>query len=545
MAVGYTLNEVDIDDLQWILEEGGSIELYYVVLASMGDGYGNLAAGVVGNDSFSGKIANAFAWSVTNSVNPALAQGNWEATWKKVSEELARADFNMRLDKYNRGLDDHSLNYREIQQYHNSVFAANGLPAEAWTAEIVLNSHPNPEQWWNNQLSQSGIVNLIAYKDLFNQMVTLSSAEADAHRHEWYNADGTINDATANSSAWMIDNMPITFWSQHLYSPTGIGAAASGFLESLASGVVDAFSGVRVIQMYLSDFVDGANDILGHYLYETSAFYGLLVEGYMDETVHNNSTVTGTWGMANADLRSPNNGDIGAWIQLTRDYRDFSTKYQQFMAKIKIWSDDEGVFVEYMGDFPGGGGMTILSKQELDVAKITQDMINDAVEYYWNFFDPVVLDLDGDGIETIALSDSSSSFLDPAGSVHGWLSADDAFLFVDKNDDGVATNGAELFGSSSERGFDALKRLDADDDSVLDQSDPMFASLRVWRDLDGKGVSSLDEVYTLDQLNIKSFNLAYVNEPYINNGNFVADLSSYETTDGGRRVMADVWFAAA
>lgn len=23
MAVGYTLNEVDIDDLQWILEEGG------------------------------------------------------------------------------------------------------------------------------------------------------------------------------------------------------------------------------------------------------------------------------------------------------------------------------------------------------------------------------------------------------------------------------------------------------------------------------------------------------------------------------------------
>ncbi|MND30136.1 hypothetical protein D3C80_206630 [compost metagenome] len=543
--MGYKLNEANIDDLQWILEEGGSIELYYVALASMGDGYGDLAAGVVGNDSFSGKIANAFAWSVTNSVNPALAQGNWDATWKKISEELAQADFQMRLDKYNRGLDDHSLSYREIQQYHNSVFAANGLPAEAWTAEIVLNSHPNPEQWWNNQLSQSGIVNLTAYMDLFNQMVALSGAEADAHRHEWYNADGTINDATANSSAWMIDNMPITFWSQHLYSPTGIGAAATGFLESLASGVAEAFSGVKVIQMYLSDLVDGANDILGYYLYETSAFYGLLVEGYMDETVLNNSTVTGVWGMADADLRSPNNGDMGAWIQLTRDYRDFSLKYQQFMSKIQIRYDGEDVYVDYRGDFPGEGETVWLSTKYLDVPKITQDMIDAAVEYFWNFFDPVVLDLDGDGIETIALSDSSSSFLDPAGSVHGWLSADDAFLFIDRNNDGVATNGSELFGSSSERGFDALKRLDANNDSVLDQSDPMFASLRVWRDLDGNGVSSLEEVYTLDQLNIKSFNLAYVNEPYIDNGNFVADLSSYEMTDGSRKVMADVWFAAA
>lgn len=538
-VLAYVLSASDIELMQRAIDSGDAYT-YYNLILSRGDFYGSLAQGVVWDDTFSGKIANSFAWSVTNAVNPALAQGNWETTWSKVSSELMQADFAMRLDKYNRGQNDHSLDYREIQQYHNQVFVGNGLPAEAWTAEIILRNHPNPAQWWQKQLSQNGIDNLTAYMDLFNEMAGLSGAEAAAHRHEWYNANGTINDATANSPAWMIENMPVTFWSQHLYSPSGIGAAANGFLEALAGGLTNSLFEARELLGFLSNAIENASDILGNALSQTSAFFGFLVKEYMDAAIENNSTAYGSW--HGVDMRFPNDGDVLSWVQLTADYRDFSSKFDDFMKKIEINNEDGRWWVEYKGDLPGKGQTFLISK---GLNEVSQEMLNTAIEYFWNFFDPIVLDLDGDGIETIALSNSSSSFFDPSGKVHGWLSANDAFLFVDENNDGIATESSELFGSSSERGFDALKRFDANGDSVLDESDPMFASLRLWRDIDGNGVSSLDEIYTLDQLNIKSLNLGYANEPYLNNGNVVTDISSYEMTDGTRKVMADVWFAAA
>lgn len=63
--------------------------------------------------------------------------------------------------------------------------------------------------------------------------------------------------------------------------------------------------------------------------------------------------------------------------------------------------------------------------------------------------DPLILDLDGDGIETTAVNRYGAHFdLDANGFAEsvGWVSSDDGILVRDLNGDGVINDGAELFG---------------------------------------------------------------------------------------------------
>ena len=80
---------------------------------------------------------------------------------------------------------------------------------------------------------------------------------------------------------------------------------------------------------------------------------------------------------------------------------------------------------------------------------------------------PLVLDLDGDGVETI--SSEQGVYFDHAGDGFaektGWVSPDDGLLAIDLNNDGKIDNGTELFGNNTRlsngenaaNGFEALQ----------------------------------------------------------------------------------------
>ena len=85
-------------------------------------------------------------------------------------------------------------------------------------------------------------------------------------------------------------------------------------------------------------------------------------------------------------------------------------------------------------------------------------------------FDPLVLDLNGDGLETIGLSDSKVHF----DSLHnlfaartGWLSGNDGFLVLDKNRNGLIDDGSEMFGSDTLGGFADLAQYDSNQAPVF------------------------------------------------------------------------------
>jgi Ca2+-binding RTX toxin-like protein len=132
--------------------------------------------------------------------------------------------------------------------------------------------------------------------------------------------------------------------------------------------------------------------------------------------------------------------------------------------------------------------------------------------------DPLAIDLDGDGVETVSSSEGAMFDSDGDGlrTSTGWVSGDDGLLVMDRNGNGVIDDGTELFGSDTSLaagglasdGFSALADLDSNGDGVIDQADTAFSSLRVWRDFDGDGVSREAELFSLSDLGIQSISLA-------------------------------------
>ncbi len=147
-----------------------------------------------------------------------------------------------------------------------------------------------------------------------------------------------------------------------------------------------------------------------------------------------------------------------------------------------------------------------------DVPQIIRDTFQDAFDFFGNAFnapaphqDPLVLDLDGDGLELSALAGSNTFFdLDNNDFAErtAWVSADDAFLALDRDSNGTIDNGSELFGDATPinggteiaaDGFSALSDLDSNADGVIDANDAQFADLRVWQDLNQNGFSDAGE----------------------------------------------------
>ncbi|MEQ1593230.1 MAG: hypothetical protein ABL892_12705 [Thiobacillaceae bacterium] len=166
--------------------------------------------------------------------------------------------------------------------------------------------------------------------------------------------------------------------------------------------------------------------------------------------------------------------------------------------------------------------------------------------------DPLTLDLDGDGLETLGLSTTAPILFDHDGdgvkTATGWVSPDDGFLVLDRNGNGTIDSGRELFGDSTPLaaggtaadGFAALAQEDTNLDGKVDALDTRFASLRIWRDLNSDGISQAGELTTLAASNIAAIHVAKTeHSTLLANGNVIADLGTYVKTDGSLGTLGD------
>jgi hypothetical protein len=108
---------------------------------------------------------------------------------------------------------------------------------------------------------------------------------------------------------------------------------------------------------------------------------------------------------------------------------------------------------------------------------------------------PLILDLDGDGIEVSALNSTGSVYWDVDNDgfreASSWVGKDDGLLALDINKNGVIDNHSELFGTLKTDGFTVLTGLDSNQNGMIDSGDTRFQDLRVWIDANSDGISQI------------------------------------------------------
>jgi len=158
--------------------------------------------------------------------------------------------------------------------------------------------------------------------------------------------------------------------------------------------------------------------------------------------------------------------------------------------------------------------------------------------------DPLVLDLNGDGLNLTAVSSAAPMF-DVFGtgfSVRtGWVQPSDGILAIDKNGNGNIDDVSELIGGESGNGFATLAQYDSNGDGVIDANDAVYSQLRVWQDANGNAVVDPGELKTLLDLGIASINVASTAQNGMSAaGNSIEATGTFTWANGSTGAVGDV-----
>ncbi|QFT30416.1 Bifunctional hemolysin/adenylate cyclase precursor [Labrenzia sp. THAF82] len=160
--------------------------------------------------------------------------------------------------------------------------------------------------------------------------------------------------------------------------------------------------------------------------------------------------------------------------------------------------------------------------------------------------DPLVFDLDGDGLELTSMVTGVSPMFDMDGdgfAEHsGWVAPDDGLLTLDLNANGTIDDINELFGGVGQSGFEALSAYDLNGDGKIDAQDAVYSDLRIWRDLDRDAETDAGELFSLSELDIASIDLTATDDGSQNALNVVARTGSFTRGDGSTGTVGDIEF---
>lgn len=172
------------------------------------------------------------------------------------------------------------------------------------------------------------------------------------------------------------------------------------------------------------------------------------------------------------------------------------------------------------------------------------------VDSLFRWSSPLVLDLEGDGMEFSSVNDGTKFDLNGDGKKQNisWTkkqdSFDDAFLVMDKNGDGQINSGKELFGdqNGAANGYEELAKLDSNNDGKIDASDEAYSDLKLWSDMDGDGQVGEGEMKTLEEMNVTSIATGYEGTSgteFDQHGNDTSLKSSFTRVIDGEEVDLD------
>ena len=167
-----------------------------------------------------------------------------------------------------------------------------------------------------------------------------------------------------------------------------------------------------------------------------------------------------------------------------------------------------------------------------------------------NTGDPLVVDLDGDGVKLAAtrvpfdLAGNGDTVLMPA------LAGKDALLVIDRDGNGQVTDGSELFGNGARcgslpcaDGIAALAQHDSNKDGRIDAKDAVWSQLKLWRDANRDGKSDSSELSSPADHGIVAIRLDAKIAPWSDGkGSSSLRQVAFVRADGTSGNVHDVWF---
>jgi hypothetical protein len=195
---------------------------------------------------------------------------------------------------------------------------------------------------------------------------------------------------------------------------------------------------------------------------------------------------------------------------------------------------------EKMGDFSitvsdGDGGSATLNSAGTDYEKV-----------WW---EPLVLDLDGDGIELVGIDAGVTYDLDGDGvrEATGWVGPDDALLVHDFGHDGDVSDVDELmflsYAIDAENELDVLRlHFDTNRDGRFDAADEAWNDFALWQDANLNGVADEGELTYMPDSGVDSIELDGQATAVELEGNRVVEVTEYIDADGQSRELGVVFF---
>ena len=164
---------------------------------------------------------------------------------------------------------------------------------------------------------------------------------------------------------------------------------------------------------------------------------------------------------------------------------------------------------------------------------------------------PVVIDMDGDGVEFDDIENGIQFDVDGDGEAEqvAWADEDDAVLVYDQNNnndvDGIdEISFARYSDDPNATDLEGLRHFDSNDDLILDANDAEFDSFKLWQDRDGDGVVDDGEMMTLREAGIESLELVSDEDAYYTAGGdvLVHGEAGVNYADGTKGTLADAEF---
>lgn len=160
---------------------------------------------------------------------------------------------------------------------------------------------------------------------------------------------------------------------------------------------------------------------------------------------------------------------------------------------------------------------------------------------------PVILDLDGKGVQTLSQEAGLRFDLDGDGLADrtSWIGTTEGFLFLDRDGDGTLSDAKEfsfiddLPGATSD--LEGLRMFDSSGDGFLSAADKRFPDFRVWQDKNSNGTVDAGEVQTFTGAGVRTINLTATAYTGVNAAGDTAVVAkgSYVRTNGTTMDLLD------